>query len=347
MQQAQCVSVPSSALLLNQQFLRQNLRCLLETINEALQEVFALNNKKNAKHEEAISKTESEPFLKAALLKLINESFNNNEVIFDQILSPLNRGKLAPTFYENRNGFTECDLLKAEFKNTSLLSRKINKNFRFEQQRGFKTKRNIEIDNDKNAMNLLNKMLGNKPEYAKTIGSIFTNPDNTYASRIDKKLNTLFKSTPESKLGSAPQTSTSQDLVDKIKLAFIEGFAYGKHDEKRKPVLRLFSFLIFTYLLVFIYLNVFGQGRSPGSGPGGINLGALTGGNNFEVNPETVKVTFDDVKGLQEAKRELIEIVDFLKDPEKYTKLGAKLPKGVLLVGPPGCGKTLLGIFYI
>jgi len=55
-----------------------------------------------------------------------------------------------------------------------------------------------------------------------------------------------------------------------------------------------------------------------------------------------VNVTFKDVAGLEEAKVEIIEIVDFLKQPEKYTKLGGKIPKGVLLVGPPGTGKTLL-----
>ena len=54
------------------------------------------------------------------------------------------------------------------------------------------------------------------------------------------------------------------------------------------------------------------------------------------------KVTFDDVSGVQEAKEELAEVVDFLKDPKKYTKLGGKIPKGVILVGPPGTGKTLL-----
>lgn len=54
------------------------------------------------------------------------------------------------------------------------------------------------------------------------------------------------------------------------------------------------------------------------------------------------KVTFSDVSGVEEAKEELVEVVDFLKDPKKYTSLGGKIPKGVILVGPPGTGKTLL-----
>ncbi|MEE2670691.1 MAG: ATP-dependent zinc metalloprotease FtsH [Bdellovibrionota bacterium] len=60
------------------------------------------------------------------------------------------------------------------------------------------------------------------------------------------------------------------------------------------------------------------------------------------LNESDKKVTFTDVSGVEEAKEELVEIVDFLKDPKKYTRLGGKIPKGVLLVGPPGTGKTLL-----
>jgi cell division protease FtsH len=61
-----------------------------------------------------------------------------------------------------------------------------------------------------------------------------------------------------------------------------------------------------------------------------------------EYNPEMPKITFDDVAGQDSAKRELVEIVDFLSNPEKYISLGARVPKGVLLVGPPGTGKTLM-----
>jgi cell division protease FtsH len=60
------------------------------------------------------------------------------------------------------------------------------------------------------------------------------------------------------------------------------------------------------------------------------------------MSDQSEKVTFEDVAGIDEAKEELIEIVEFLRDPKKFTRLGGRIPKGVLLVGPPGCGKTLL-----
>jgi cell division protease FtsH len=70
--------------------------------------------------------------------------------------------------------------------------------------------------------------------------------------------------------------------------------------------------------------------------------GLLGGARQRRVDPETVRVTFDDVAGIDEVEAEINEVVDFLKEPEKYRRLGARAPKGVLLAGPPGTGKTLL-----
>jgi cell division protease FtsH len=80
--------------------------------------------------------------------------------------------------------------------------------------------------------------------------------------------------------------------------------------------------------------------RKMGQGPNFLNLGKNKA-KIYEVDP-SLKVTFDDVAGVDEAVEEVMEVVAFLKEPDRYTRLGAKLPKGILLVGPPGTGKTLL-----
>jgi cell division protease FtsH len=89
-------------------------------------------------------------------------------------------------------------------------------------------------------------------------------------------------------------------------------------------------------LLIGFYAWMFK--RQQGAMAGGL----LGGGRQKRVDPETVRVTFDDVAGIDEVEAEINEVVDFLKDPEKYRRLGARAPKGVLLTGAPGTGKTLL-----
>ena len=89
-------------------------------------------------------------------------------------------------------------------------------------------------------------------------------------------------------------------------------------------------------LLVGFYIWMFK--RQQGAMAGGL----LGGGKQKRVDPETVRVTFEDVAGIDEVEAEINEVVDFLKDPEKYRRLGARAPKGVLLAGAPGTGKTLL-----
>lgn len=96
-------------------------------------------------------------------------------------------------------------------------------------------------------------------------------------------------------------------------------------------------------LIVMILAMYFLLGRMSGAGgPGGqiFNIGKSRAAL-FDAE-NRVKITFNDVAGLDEAKEEIKEIVDYLKNPSKFTKLGAKIPKGALLIGPPGTGKTLL-----
>ncbi len=93
-----------------------------------------------------------------------------------------------------------------------------------------------------------------------------------------------------------------------------------------------------------IFVAVFQFFASRGAGGGGPQ-GALSIGKSkakVYVEGDAPRITFDDVAGVEEAKAELVEVVDFLKSPERYKAIGAKIPKGVLLVGPPGTGKTLL-----
>ncbi len=91
-------------------------------------------------------------------------------------------------------------------------------------------------------------------------------------------------------------------------------------------------------LLVFLWFFMF---RKVGGG-GGNNIFSMGKSRAKLFEGSKTKITFDQVAGLEEAKQEIVEIVDFLKNSEKYTRLGGKIPKGVLLVGPPGTGKTLL-----
>ena len=90
----------------------------------------------------------------------------------------------------------------------------------------------------------------------------------------------------------------------------------------------------------FLIIRMMGRGNGPGGGGQIFNIGKSQA--KLYDNASDVKVTFKDVAGLEEAKEEVVEVVDFLKNPKKYTRLGGKIPKGVLLVGPPGTGKTLL-----
>jgi len=129
-----------------------------------------------------------------------------------------------------------------------------------------------------------------------------------------------------------------------IKYGFTEEQIINVSYENRKNILGdLVGWLIPLALLVVVWIFIF---RKMGGGAGGGGAGGIfsIGKSKAQIfdKESNIKTDFKEVAGLEEAKMEVREIVDFLKKPKKYTELGGKIPKGALLVGPPGTGKTLL-----
>lgn len=104
-------------------------------------------------------------------------------------------------------------------------------------------------------------------------------------------------------------------------------------------LLPLLSLLVASLAAVWFFIR---QSRSNSNSGGGGNIFSMGKSRARMFMPSTIKETFDSVAGATEAKEELKDIVEFLKSPEKYQRLGARVPRGVLLVGEPGNGKTLL-----
>ena len=160
----------------------------------------------------------------------------------------------------------------------------------------------------------------------------------------DNSRNAIIQaSSPE--LGNRPQTIRveipvgASQLIQKLKEYNID---FDAHPAEQKNLFvsiasNILLPIIFITGLVYFFQNSENFGGGNGQSP--MSLGKSTA--RFERRPDT-GVGFNDIAGIDEAKAEFEEIVSFLKEPEKYTIVGAKIPKGILLVGPPGTGKTLL-----
>jgi cell division protease FtsH len=136
---------------------------------------------------------------------------------------------------------------------------------------------------------------------------------------------------------------TSSELLSKFREKNIDFAAHSPQEDSGSVILNLIGNLAFPLLLVggLFFLSRRSQGGMGGPGGPGNPLAFGKSKAKFQMEPNT-GVTFEDVAGVDEAKQDFMEVVEFGKRPERFTAVGAKIPKGVLLVGPPGTGKTLL-----
>lgn len=151
---------------------------------------------------------------------------------------------------------------------------------------------------------------------------------------------------PAEKLGKDPYVKVNYGSVDKIEEFLLTAQKSGKlkdYDYERPNENTLLN-LLYNFgpflLLIFVWFFFMNRMNSGGAGGGVFNVGKSKA-KLYEKAGE-MGVTFKDVAGQEGAKQEVAEIVEFLKNPEKFTELGGKIPKGALLIGPPGTGKTLL-----
>ncbi|KAK8482536.1 hypothetical protein V6N13_128902 [Hibiscus sabdariffa] len=135
----------------------------------------------------------------------------------------------------------------------------------------------------------------------------------------------------------------SQELLQKFREKNIDFAAHNAQEDSGSLLFNLIGNLAFPLILIggLFLLSRRSSGGMGGPGGPGFPLAFGQSKAKFQMEPNT-GVTFDDVAGVDEAKQDFMEVVEFLKKPERFTAVGARIPKGVLLIGPPGTGKTLL-----
>jgi len=184
----------------------------------------------------------------------------------------------------------------------------------------------IEILNNETVEVYIRKELSNDPHFKDVFKGRFGSGVNTGPHY---KFNIGSVESFERKLDEAQKNFSEKE---KLNVSYVK---------KTNWFANILTWLIPIFLM-FLLWQYFLRRAAGGAGGGSSSIFSFGKSTAILIEKEKSNVTFDDVAGLEEAEMEVREIVDFLKNPESFTKLGAKIPKGVILVGPPGTGKTLL-----
>ncbi|XP_037943695.1 ATP-dependent zinc metalloprotease YME1L isoform X2 [Teleopsis dalmanni] len=226
--------------------------------------------------------------------------------------------KISPCFYTKRKSNHLIEFLHNSIeqnRNTCLPCTLLNSQLKF--VRHFKTDRSIAVELKRNPT-ILSRL-------KRAFGGSSPKNENELSSQTETLKKLLQKS------------GDNKNVENNLKIAFAEGYMAAVNSDEMPKSGKTMKYLK-QVLVIVVFIGIFLSLFSSSNG----SVFRIQLGNQVEVDPEEIHVTFDDVKGCDEAKQELKEVVEFLKNPEKFSNLGGKLPKGVLLVGPPGTGKTLL-----
>jgi len=137
-----------------------------------------------------------------------------------------------------------------------------------------------------------------------------------------------------------PKEAIDKQFLDEVVAAVKSGGGTVEYQKPNQFMVLLIQLLPWLLIFGFIWFFLIRQVRNA-SGPGGM-LGSFGRSRHRVTHKEHTNITFADVAGIEEAKEEVHEIIEFLKSPKKFQRLGGRIPRGILLVGAPGCGKTLL-----
>lgn len=209
-------------------------------------------------------------------------------------------------------------------------------NLAWVQQRGFKTVRSVSAEQKRNPglfTRVKDTLAAPAPQISHKYEPVPFNAQTINPQQYSEPFNKL--------LSEVNDPTIPDEQKQRLKIAFAEGYLTATHPDhanrsgKAMRYLKVLQQLLIIVVFIGIFISLFVSTN-------GSVFSRIQIGNQVEVDPEDISVTFEDVKGCDEAKQELKEVVEFLKNPDKFSNLGGKLPKGVLLVGPPGTGKTLL-----
>ncbi|CAF2761827.1 unnamed protein product [Rotaria sp. Silwood2] len=328
-------------------YLPRNLQAIT---SDALKQFSSYINTKQLQH----SKQE----IDKEIITTVQQAFNVNiESLLDELSKEeLKKLSLSPV---SSTSCLSCQVgITQHIKHSDLL--KI-QNLVFNQIRGFKTRHSSSTGVGRNtsaatsgsarvmdtfdahrSSTVINEKRGKEESFSNYSKDSIQPPSATIVNRLTQYTSGRSSSQNiDSKRFQDVLSSTSHiDEQQKAKIAFAEGYIAAAGESKpkdRSSIFKTIRVILFYSILLILLLNII----SALGGDGGITT-AFSSASKYEVHPEDVTVNFSDIRGADEAKDELMDIVAYLKDSEKYTKLGARLPKGVLLVGVPGIGKTLL-----